>query len=100
MADWDGSGYERISGLQRQLAEEVLSRLAFRGDERVLDVGCGDGFVTRAIGARLPRGSVLGVDASPRMIDAARAAVSDSLAPAGRVEFAQADVCELTFLAE
>ena len=72
MADWDGTGYERISGLQRHLARQTLSQLVFRGDERVLDVGCGDGYITRSIAARLPRGSVVGVDASPRMIEAAR----------------------------
>ena len=68
MADWDGEGYEKISDLQRHLAARSLSGLVFDGDERLLDVGCGDGFVTRSIAARLPNGSVVGIDASPRMI--------------------------------
>ncbi|HEY5882809.1 MAG TPA: class I SAM-dependent methyltransferase [Nakamurella sp.] len=72
MTDWDGTGYERISELQRHLAQVTLSALDLRGDERVLDVGCGDGYITRSIAARLPHGSVIGVDASPRMIEAAR----------------------------
>ena len=58
MADWDGAGYEQISDLQRHLAERTLSGLQFRGDERLLDVGCGDGFITRSIAARLPDGTV------------------------------------------
>jgi trans-aconitate 2-methyltransferase len=41
------------------------------GDERVLDVGCGDGHITAAIADQLPDGSILGIDPSPRMIAAA-----------------------------
>ena len=39
-----------------------------RGDEHILDVGCGDGKVTAEIARAVPRGSVLGVDASAEMI--------------------------------
>ena len=97
MADWDGTGYERISGLQRHLARQTLSQLVFRGDERVLDVGCGDGYITRSIAARLPRGSVVGVDASPRMIEAAR---SHADPPGTDVGFRIGDVRDLPFVAE
>ena len=83
-ADWDGAGYERISALQRWLAERTLAGIGFRGDERLLDVGCGDGFITRALAARLPRGEVLGVDASPRMIAVARGRAAPRCRPARR----------------
>lgn len=94
MTDWDGAGYERISGLQRHLAREALAAMAFRGTERVLDVGCGDGYVTRLIAARLPAGAVVGVDASPRMIEVARSRPDP---PGARVEFLVADARELPF---
>jgi trans-aconitate 2-methyltransferase len=74
MVDWDGAGYEQISDLQRTMARRSLSRLVLRGDEECLDVGCGDGYVTRLVAAQLKTGSVLGVDASPRMVEAARSA--------------------------
>jgi trans-aconitate 2-methyltransferase len=92
MADWDGAGYERISGLQRRLAREALAQLQFRGDERVLDVGCGDGYITRVIASRLPDGSVVGVDASPRMIQVARSRPDP---PGAVVRFLVADVLDL-----
>ena len=72
MADWDGARYEEVSELQRTMAAEALSLLELDGAEHVLDVGCGDGYVTAQIADRLPRGSVLGIDPSPRMIGAAQ----------------------------
>src|SRR6478609_6612784 len=97
MTDWDGKGYEQISDLQRDLAQRTLSELVFDGDEHLLDVGCGDGYITRAIAARLPHGSVVGIDASPRMIEAAVARPD----PAGTVvRFEVADVRAMPFVDE
>ena len=54
------------------MAKEVLALLALKGSERVLDVGCGNGKVTAEIAARVPEGSVVGVDSSAEMIGSAR----------------------------
>jgi trans-aconitate 2-methyltransferase len=97
MADWDGKGYEQISDLQRHLAQRTLAELTFAGDERLLDVGCGDGFITRAIAARLPEGSVVGIDASPRMIEAA---LSRPDPPGVSIRFEVGDVLSLPFVDE
>jgi trans-aconitate 2-methyltransferase len=70
---WDGQSYDRISGPMEALGREVLARLALRGDETVLDAGCGSGRITQALIERLPRGRVIAVDASQSMVDAARA---------------------------
>ena len=50
-----------------------IASLKLRGDEHVLDVGCGDGKVTAEIARALPKGAVTGVDASASMIRFARA---------------------------
>jgi SAM-dependent methyltransferase len=42
--------------------DEILDRAAFKGDERVLDMGCGRGAVLIAAARRLPRGEAVGVD--------------------------------------
>jgi trans-aconitate 2-methyltransferase len=55
------------------LGLEVLGRLELRGDELVLDAGCGSGRITEALIERLPDGHVIAVDASQSMVDAARA---------------------------
>ncbi len=72
MADWDGAKYAAVSDLQRKMAAESLSLLSLAGSERVIDIGCGDGYVTAQIADELPRGSVHGIDPSPRMIETAR----------------------------
>lgn len=54
------------------MAAEELGRLNLAGSERILDVGCGNGKITAEIAARVPRGSVLGVDPSHDMIAFAR----------------------------
>ncbi len=69
---WSGDDYARHSSLQEAMADEVLSPLRLRGDEQVLDVGCGDGRLSARVAAMLPRGQVLGVDASPDMVAHAR----------------------------
>jgi trans-aconitate 2-methyltransferase len=67
----------------------VLERLPLDGDEYVLDAGCGSGRVTERLAERLPRGRVIALDASPSMVDAARA----RLARFGeRIAYAVADL--------
>jgi trans-aconitate 2-methyltransferase len=67
----DGATYDRISAPLERIGREVLQRLQLRGDETVLDAGCGTGRVTEALLERLPDGHVIGVDGSAAMIDAA-----------------------------
>jgi trans-aconitate 2-methyltransferase len=70
--EWDGQTYDRISGPMQALGQVVLDRLPLRGDETVLDAGCGSGRITEALIERLPRGRVIGVDVSESMVAAAR----------------------------
>jgi trans-aconitate methyltransferase len=66
--EWDAQGYARISELQAEMAAEALALVKLKGNERVLDVGCGNGKITAGIAARVPQGSVVGVDPSGEMI--------------------------------
>lgn len=69
---WDGASYDRISGTMEKLGLAVLERLQLRGEETVLDAGCGSGRITQALIERLPQGRVIAIDESPSMIAAAR----------------------------
>jgi trans-aconitate 2-methyltransferase len=66
--DWDAATYDRLPIPMTGWGLEVLDRLRLRGDETVLDAGCGTGQVTQALRERLPCGHVIALDASPSMI--------------------------------
>jgi len=69
---WDGRSYDRVSGPMQALGQAVLDRLELRGDETVLDAGCGSGRLTEQLIERVPRGKVIAVDVSESMVAAAR----------------------------
>ncbi len=87
--DWDAATYDRVADPQTRWGAAVLDRIELAGDETVLDAGCGSGRVTESLAERLPRGRVVALDASPSMVEAARA----RLARFGdRVDYVVADL--------
>ena len=70
--EWDPEDYAKNSSAQLVWARELISRLALKGDENILDVGCGDGKITAEFAAAVPRGSLLGIDSSAAFVDYAR----------------------------
>ncbi len=95
MTEWNAAEYARISALQAHMAEEVLQLLELKGDEQVLDIGCGQGKTTAEIAARVPQGRVVGVDASAGMIAFAQAHSDRALHP--NLQFAVADARYLPY---
>jgi trans-aconitate 2-methyltransferase len=87
--DWDAATYDRIANPMTAWGTAVLDRLPLRGDERVMDAGCGSGRVTELLAERLPQGSVVAVDGSPAMIDQARARLGGF---GDRIEYVVADL--------
>jgi trans-aconitate 2-methyltransferase len=88
--DWDARTYHRVSAPHQDWAELLFDRLALRGDETVLDAGCGSGRVTRKLLDRLPEGRVVAVDGAPSMVAEARAALGDE-----RATVIQSDLVDL-----
>ncbi len=72
MAKWNPEDYAEHSSAQWRFAMDAISKLRLRGDEWVLDLGCGDGKITAELAKLLPRGKALGIDSSPEMIAFAR----------------------------
>jgi trans-aconitate methyltransferase len=68
--NWDAEDYARNSSAQLEWATELMAKLALKGDEAILDIGCGDGKITAELARHLPRGLVVGIDASPAMVAA------------------------------
>ena len=78
---WNAADYAANSAAQQIWARELIAQLHLRGDEHILDVGCGDGKVTAEIARAVPKGSVTGIDASPEMIGFARKTFPPSKIP-------------------
>ena len=95
--NWDGGQYAKLNGLQRWVAERSLAAVALDGDERLLDIGCGDGILTAKLVHRLPHGSALGIDPSPKMIDVALTRIDPSIP---NLRFRPGAVETMTFDAE
>lgn len=87
--EWDAETYDAISDPQFGWGMEVLERIELRGDEFVLDAGCGSGRVTEQLLKRLPAGRALAVDASEAMVAKARERLGD------RASYLVADLSEL-----
>jgi trans-aconitate 2-methyltransferase len=87
--DWDAATYDRVSDPQVAMAGPVIDRLSLRGEETVLDAGCGSGRVTELLIDRLDAarerhgldaaGRVVAVDAAPSMVEQARVALAERL---------------------
>ena len=97
MTEWNASEYDRLSALQATMAEEALSVLKLQGNERILDVGCGNGKTTAEIAARVPQGTVTGVDASAEMIAFASTHWSPAHSNLQNLQFQVADARHLPF---
>lgn len=89
---WSGADYNKHSAEQKAAAEKTLQTLSLSGDEQILDIGCGDGYLTSRMGDQVPDGLVVGLDLSPSMISFA----SSQFARTG-VEFRALDARRLDY---
>jgi len=69
---WNPADYAANSAAQLAWARELITKLKLRGNERILDVGCGDGKITAELARALPSGSIIGLDGSMEMLRFAR----------------------------
>jgi SAM-dependent methyltransferase len=74
---WDAAEYARVGAFVAELGGAALDLLDPKPGERILDVGCGEGTLTRKIAER--GATVLGIDNSPEMVAAARMKGVDAL---------------------
>jgi len=88
--EWDAPAYERLNAPMNERGNDAVARLELRGDETVLDAGCGTGEVTATLLERLPHGRVIALDGSRQMLDKAR----ERFAGDARVSFVHADLGE------
>jgi trans-aconitate 2-methyltransferase len=95
--EWNSSEYHRLSQPQVSWGKKVLSRLRLRGDEVLLDAGCGTGRLTADLLHALPRGRVVALDVSQNMSRSALGYLQPQFGE--RVQVVTADLLALPFAA-
>lgn len=70
--EFDGTKYAQASTHQKEWGAKLIGEFELRRDEKILDLGCGDGTLTAQLAELVPQGHVVGIDASQGMIDAAQ----------------------------
>jgi trans-aconitate methyltransferase len=94
--EWNAAAYHKVAAPQTDWGRKVLARVPLRGDELVIDAGCGSGRLTAELVERLPRGFCVAIDQSWNMLLTARA----NLRPVfgGRVGFVQVSLPATPFV--
>jgi trans-aconitate 2-methyltransferase len=84
---WDPGQYLRYADLRGRPFVELTARIAAESPSYVADLGCGTGELTAMLAQRWPDATVVGVDSSTDMVDAAQ-----QHARSGRLTFECADL--------
>lgn len=83
--DWQLTAFQRFVSLMQKAGAD-----SFRPVSRILDLGCGNGKVTRFLASLFPQAEILAVDRDEQMLETARTAAADS-----RIRYVQKDIVEL-----
>jgi len=86
---WDPDAYLQWTHPRTRAVRDLLGSVHHADPRLIVDLGCGPGNNTELISDRWPDAYVLGIDSSPRMIEAAR-----SRQRVGRLEFREGDLAE------
>ena len=89
--EFDGEKYKQASRHQKEWGNNLISQLHLSGAETVLDLGCGDGVLSEQIAQLVPKGKVIGIDASYGMLQTAKKIKCDNLS------FIQMDINNMEF---
>ncbi|MHC4434985.1 MAG: methyltransferase domain-containing protein, partial [Planctomycetota bacterium] len=97
LAGNDAERYQQylVPAVFKPWADDLVKRAGLKKDDRVLDVACGSGAVTRLASQMLGEsGSITGLDLSPEMLDVARAL---PLPPGPAIDWREGDALSLPF---
>lgn len=92
-AAWDADAYHTLSNPHVAWAQPILDRLELRGDETLIDAGCGTGRLTTQVLEQLPAGRIIAVDRDAAMLAHADAELGPRFGD--RVRFVRADLLRL-----
>lgn len=90
LTEWHAQ-FRRQAGWTSGIRSQLYRQVGLQHADRVLDVGCGTGVITRELAERT-RGQVIGLDIDPQMVAAAQ-----RLSAAGSVRYEQGDALQLPY---
>lgn len=64
--------YRKVSPYRYSQFLTLVHEMKFKGNEKVLDIGCGPGTLSTEAARRIPKGKLVGIDLSENMISLAR----------------------------
>ncbi|RKD25609.1 malonyl-[acyl-carrier protein] O-methyltransferase BioC [Ammoniphilus oxalaticus] len=84
--------YDRYANVQKIMARQLLERLQTKSiaPQRILEVGCGTGYLTKRLCRLFPNAQITAVDLAPGMLETARARLDGQ-----SVEFVGGDIEEM-----
>lgn len=89
--EFDGEKYKLASRHQKEWGNKIISEIKLKEDSIILDLGCGDGILTQILSGKVPKGKVIGIDASLNMIKTSNEIKEDNL------EFRLMDINNINF---
>ena len=92
---WNSKHYKKYASFQNHewALTALFESIQFKGDEAILDVGCGNGTLTAKMAQKVTHGQVIGIDLSPSMIKAAQ----EFFAHVPNISFEVADATNFSF---
>jgi trans-aconitate 2-methyltransferase len=90
--EFDPKKYQQASNHQKDWGNRLVDELHLRGDEVILDLGCGEGTLTARLATLVPDGGAVGLDSSVQMIQAAKELETSNL------KFLCRDIDDLDFV--
>jgi trans-aconitate methyltransferase len=89
--DWDAKTYDSISDTIQSWGLKILEYRNWKGNEIVLDAGCGSGKLTKILSIKVPFGKVFAVDSDLSMITLAK----QNLKKTTNIQFIRNDISEI-----
>ncbi|MEY3222818.1 MAG: hypothetical protein RLZZ203_1674 [Cyanobacteriota bacterium] len=90
--------YYQSQFFHHEKAKHLIEGLNLKGNEKILDIGCGDGKITAEIAAYVPDGAVLGIDNYEPIINFARTKFPENIY--SNLSFVSGDAQNLNFINE
>lgn len=77
--EFDGEKYKKSSNHQKEWGDKIINELNIKENFKILDLGCGDGRVTKELWNIAKEGKIIGIDSSKGMIKTAKSMEEENL---------------------